>query len=129
MAESREKLHFTPLRYGPATGCGIGKVLTTVCDVGILPTHGGRLSNTLQEAIDLLRYCLEDGEVKHGKHFREELAKEKLSYEDAWVFCYGDRSLIRLKRTLRQENGNIESRDAVPVADGLQSYLPLRPSN
>jgi hypothetical protein len=39
---------------------------------------------TPQEAVDLLRHCLEDGEVKHGKHFREELAKEKLSYEDAW---------------------------------------------
>ena len=38
---------------------------------------------TLQEAIDLLRHCLEDGEVRHGKHFREELAKEELSYEDA----------------------------------------------
>jgi hypothetical protein len=39
---------------------------------------------TRQEAIDLLRHCLEDGGVKHGRHFREELAKEKLSYEDAW---------------------------------------------
>jgi hypothetical protein len=39
---------------------------------------------TIQEAIDLLHYCLGDGEVKHGTHFREELAKEKLSYEDAW---------------------------------------------
>ena len=39
---------------------------------------------TPQEAVDLLRRCLEDGEVKHGRHFREELAKEKLSYEDAW---------------------------------------------
>ena len=39
---------------------------------------------TPQEAVDLLRCCLEDGEVKHGGHFREELAKENLSYEDAW---------------------------------------------
>jgi hypothetical protein len=35
---------------------------------------------TLQEAVDLLRRCLEDGEVKHGRHFREELAEERLSY-------------------------------------------------
>ena len=39
---------------------------------------------TPQEAVDLLRRCLEDGEAKHGRHFREELAKERLSYEDAW---------------------------------------------
>ena len=39
---------------------------------------------TVQEAVDLLRCCLEAGEVKHGRHFREELAKERLSYEDAW---------------------------------------------
>jgi hypothetical protein len=39
---------------------------------------------TLREAVDLLHYCLEDGGVKHGGHFRQELAKEELSYEDAW---------------------------------------------
>ena len=39
---------------------------------------------TLQEAVDLLRYCLEDGDVVPGKHFRDELAKEGLAFEDAW---------------------------------------------
>ena len=31
---------------------------------------------TLVEAVDLLRYCLEDGEVIPSKHFRDELAEE-----------------------------------------------------
>ena len=38
-----------------------------------------------QEAVDLLHHCLEDGEIVPGKHFREELAKEHLSFEDAWA--------------------------------------------
>jgi len=36
-----------------------------------------------QEAEDLLRHCLEDGQVIVGKHFREELAKEKVTFQDA----------------------------------------------
>lgn len=36
------------------------------------------------EAQDLLRHCLEAGEVIPGKHFREELKKEKLEWEAAW---------------------------------------------
>jgi hypothetical protein len=40
---------------------------------------------TLQEAIDLLHYCLEDGEVVPGKHFRDELANEDLTIEAAWM--------------------------------------------
>ena len=40
---------------------------------------------TLQEAEDLVRYCLEDGEVVPSRHFREELAKEGVVFEDAWV--------------------------------------------
>ena len=40
---------------------------------------------TVQEAIDLLHYCLEDGEVVPGKHFRDELEKENLVMEDALV--------------------------------------------
>jgi len=39
---------------------------------------------TARQALDLLHHCLEDGGIKHGGHFREELAKEKLSYEDVW---------------------------------------------
>lgn len=37
---------------------------------------------TTQEAQDLLRHCLEDGKVIPGKHFREELAQEGLTFED-----------------------------------------------
>jgi len=41
---------------------------------------------TLQEAIDLLHFCLEgDGEVIPGRHFRDELAQEGLTFEDAWM--------------------------------------------
>lgn len=40
---------------------------------------------SVREAADLLRHCLEDGAVAYGTHFREELAKEKLSIEDAWA--------------------------------------------
>lgn len=41
---------------------------------------------TLQEAQDLLRFCLQgDGEVVPGRHFRDELLAEGLALEDAWV--------------------------------------------
>lgn len=35
------------------------------------------------EAEDLLKHCLEDGEVQAGPHFREALADERLTYADA----------------------------------------------
>src|SRR5437870_238180 len=38
-----------------------------------------------QEAEDLVRHCLEEGEVIPGWHFREELAREGVLFEDAWV--------------------------------------------
>lgn len=41
--------------------------------------------HTASEAVDLLRYCLGDGgTVTPTKHFRDELAKEGLSFPDAW---------------------------------------------
>src|SRR6185437_6420307 len=40
---------------------------------------------TLQEALDLLHFCLEGGgEIVPGKHFRDELMAEHLDFEDAW---------------------------------------------
>jgi hypothetical protein len=38
----------------------------------------------LQESTDLLRFCIEQGEVVWGKHFKEELSKEGISLTDAW---------------------------------------------
>lgn len=38
----------------------------------------------VQEAQDLLRHCLESGQVVPGRHFRDELAKECVSMVDAW---------------------------------------------
>ena len=38
-----------------------------------------------QEAEDLVRHSLEEGEVIPGRHFREELAEQSLVFEDAWV--------------------------------------------
>jgi len=41
---------------------------------------------TIQEAQDLLHFCLEGGgEIIPGRHFRDELMQEELSFEDAWV--------------------------------------------
>ena len=39
----------------------------------------------VQEAVDLLRRCLEDGEVIPSAHFRAELAKEKATFVDVWT--------------------------------------------
>jgi hypothetical protein len=44
---------------------------------------------TSQEAIDLLHYCLSDGEVRLTKHFREELKQEDLSVEDVYAVLRG----------------------------------------
>jgi hypothetical protein len=35
-------------------------------------------------AQDMLRDCLSDGQVKPGRHFRDELKREGLSIPDAW---------------------------------------------
>lgn len=44
-----------------------------------------RICTTTQEAIDLLRHCLAEGDVVLTTHFRQELAAEALSIEDAWA--------------------------------------------
>jgi hypothetical protein len=42
--------------------------------------------DTVQEAQDLLRFCLQGGgEIVPGRHFRDELTEEGLTFEDAWV--------------------------------------------
>jgi hypothetical protein len=38
-----------------------------------------------QEALDLLRHCLEEGEVVPARHFRDELANESISFADVWA--------------------------------------------
>jgi hypothetical protein len=38
-----------------------------------------------QEAQDLLRHCLESGQVIPGRHFRDELVREAVSMVDAWA--------------------------------------------
>jgi hypothetical protein len=38
-----------------------------------------------QEALDLLHRCLEEGEIAPTRHFREELANESITFEDAWI--------------------------------------------
>jgi len=60
-------------------------LLTSGFSVGILPIEMERrvYCATLQEALDLLRHCLEDGEVVIGRHFRDELAAENLTIDDA----------------------------------------------
>jgi hypothetical protein len=35
-------------------------------------------------ALDMLHDCLSNGAVRSGRHFRDELAKEGLSFPDAW---------------------------------------------
>jgi Domain of unknown function (DUF4258) len=40
---------------------------------------------TSLEAMDLLHYCLSEGEVRLTKHFREELERDHLSVEDIYV--------------------------------------------
>lgn len=37
-----------------------------------------------QQAEDLLRHCLESGQVIPGRHFRDKLAKESITIVDAW---------------------------------------------
>jgi hypothetical protein len=38
-----------------------------------------------QEALDLLHHCLEEGEIVPSRHFRDELANESVTFEDAWI--------------------------------------------
>ena len=59
---------------------------------------------TQQEALDLLRHCLEEGKVIYGRHFREELANEGLSIEDAW-------SVLRHGQIFRPPEQDIKTRE------------------
>jgi hypothetical protein len=76
-----------------------------------------------------LRRCLEDGEVKHGRHFREELAKEKLSYEDAWNVLLRGRIFDPPEQDIKtgEWKYRVEGRDA--AANGSRLSLLLRPSS
>jgi len=56
--------------------------LTKRENVGKLPTWKNAVP--LEEAVDLVRYCAEQGEIRWGKHFTEELANECLTIPDAW---------------------------------------------
>ncbi|SEF99302.1 hypothetical protein SAMN05421819_1598 [Bryocella elongata] len=50
--------------------------------------------NTVLEAQDLLRFCLQGGgEIVPGRHFRDELLQEDLTFEDAWVVLKSGRVL------------------------------------
>jgi hypothetical protein len=60
--------------------------LTAELKVGIIPTEMKPVRcATTQEAVDLLHHCLEQGSVRLGRHFRDELAAEHLDFEDAWA--------------------------------------------
>jgi hypothetical protein len=37
-----------------------------------------------QDAEDLLHFCLEQGEVRYGSHFKQELQNEGVALPDAW---------------------------------------------
>jgi uncharacterized DUF497 family protein len=39
----------------------------------------------LEDARALLHHCLEEGRIISTRHFREELANEQLTFEDAWT--------------------------------------------
>jgi hypothetical protein len=54
-------------------------------NVGKIPTVGIVECATAQEATDLLRHCLDNGAVIPGRHFRDELANEGLSIQDAFA--------------------------------------------
>ncbi len=40
---------------------------------------------SIQDAEERMRHCLERGAVIPGKHFREELANERINLQDAWI--------------------------------------------
>ena len=39
---------------------------------------------TRHKAIGLIRHCLQHGEISYGSHFKQELAAEQVSLQDAW---------------------------------------------
>ncbi len=39
---------------------------------------------TRHGATELIRHCLQDGEISYGNHFKQELAAEQASLQDAW---------------------------------------------
>lgn len=64
----------------------VGKSLDIKSEVGKIPNWMEPVASLkTQEATDLLRHCLEDGEIIPGRHFRDELRKEGITIEDAWA--------------------------------------------
>lgn len=74
-----------------------------------------------QEALDLLQHCLEKGEVVPTKHFREELANESVTFEDAWIVLRSARFTMSRSRTSGQEIGSTASRAMSRAGNGWPS--------
>lgn len=57
---------------------------------------------TRHRATELIRRCLQDGEISYGSHFRQELAAEQVSLQDAW-------SVLRTGQVYREPERDIRT--------------------
>ena len=61
----------------------------------------------------VLTDCLEDGNIVQGRHFRDELAKEGLSFEDAWY-------VLRAGRIIDSPEFDIKSGEWKYIVEGYE---------
>jgi hypothetical protein len=75
---------------------------------------------SLQEAADLMRHCLESGEVVPGKHFRDELANDNLDMADALTVLKSGAIYDAPEVDIRTGTGNIAWKAILRIASGLR---------
>ena len=71
--------------------------------------------------MDLLRRCIESGEVVPSKHFREELAADNLTMQEALTIVRSGAIYYPAEPDIRTGDGNIASKGASRTGSGLPS--------
>ena len=68
--------------------------------VGLIPTdYDGLLGNDRAKA--RLNRCLEEGDVRYSRHFREELADDNLGMEDVLTICRSGAIIMAAEKDLK----------------------------
>lgn len=81
----------------------------------------------VQEAVDLLHHCLEDGELSLERTLERSLRKRERRSLMLGRFYGTAKFMTRQNKTSNQENGSTASKDAQPMGNGLSLFFALSP--
>ena len=81
---------------------------------------------TLQEATDLIRYCLRSGGITIGRHFRAELANEGLTLADAYQVLNNGNVFMPPEKDIRSGEWKYRSEGRDPEGKKVAIVFCLR---